>query len=146
MTDPRPNPFDGLREQINYAVDLAPSKAIEVIAKTLEENGIRVVLAAVHDDWPHPQVALTVTPDDVTAKVVSQVVDPVLRKVGVPESSVLMLSVAAGEAAIRAFKRYREGTARKIRVGETRGAAPGPVAEPEEPFKPAWDPNRRRKE
>ncbi len=146
MTDPRPDPFADLRDQINYAVDLAPGKAIEVIAKTLEDNGIRVVLAAVHDDWPHPQVALTVSPDDVTAKVVAQVVDPVLRRVGVPENSVLMLSVAAGEAAVRAFKRYREGTARKIRVKtENQQSAPSPAAESEEPFKPAWDPNRRRK-
>ncbi len=146
MTDPRPDPFADLRDQINYAVDLAPGKAIEVIAKTLEDNGIRVVLAAVHDDWPHPQVALTVSPDDVTAKVVAQVVDPVLRRVGVPENSVLMLSVAAGEAAVRAFKRYREGTARKIRVKtENQQSASSPAAESEEPFKPAWDPNRRRK-
>lgn len=148
MTEPRHNPFDDLRDHLSFCLGIAPGKVVETVAKVLDEHGIRVVIAAVSDDWPHPQVELTVTPDDVTAKVVSQVVDPVLRRVGVPPDSVLMFSVAAGEAAVRMFKRYRENvsrkTERKIRINdpaENRQQGQGP----QEEFKPAWDPNKRRK-
>lgn len=132
MTDEKKhNPFDDLAEQIDFCLSIAPSKVIEVFAKTLEKTGIRVVLAAVADEWAHPQVELTVTLKDVTAKVVSQVVDPVLRKAGVPENMVLMVAVAAGEATVRYLQRYSQ----QPRGGRTAHGGRGPT----------WDPSRMRR-
>jgi hypothetical protein len=124
------NPFDDLVQQIEFCLDLAPNKVIEVFAKTLENAGIRVVLAAVSDKWTHPQVELTATLDDVTAKTVAQVADPVLRKAGVPESMVLMLSAAAGQAAVQALRSYANRQSQQQH----------------RPTKqPAWDPSRMRR-
>lgn len=132
MTDDvrRHNPFDDLVDQIDFCLSIAPTKVIEVFAKTLEKVGIRVVLAAVSDEWPHPQVELTVTLKDVTAKVVAQVVDPVLRKAGVPPNMVLMLATAAGEAAVRFIQRQQQDLGRRPATGGGR---------------PAWDPTRMRR-
>ena len=130
MTEEKHNPFDVLRDHLNFCLSIAPGKAVEVFAKTCEENGIRVVLAAVHDDWPHPQVQLTCTMNDVTAKVVSQVVDPVLRKAGIPDKSILVLSVAAGEAAVRALHK----------LTSTGNSGIGGSSK----WKPKWDPSKKK--
>jgi hypothetical protein len=130
------NPFDNLAAQLDFCINLGPGTAgatIKTVTKVLHDNGVRVLIAAIHDGWPHPQVELTVTIQDVTAKLVSQVVDPVLRKVGLPESAVGMFAAAAGEAAVRYLHKY---------TGQDRPRPQRPAGRPA-----AWDPSRpRRKE
>jgi hypothetical protein len=131
--EPKHNPFDDLKDHLNFCLGIAPGKVIETFANVCEANGIRVVLAAVHDDWPHPQVQLTATMDDISAKVVAQVVDPVLHKVGLPEKSILVLSVAAGEAAVRALHKLTGQSTGNANIGGSKK------------WKPAWDPSKNRK-
>jgi hypothetical protein len=108
------NSFDELKLKIAECMDIAPTKTVKVISEALSECDVRSIIAVVGDPiGTHPQVELTVTLDDVTAKVVAQVVDPILRKVGVPEDAVLLASAGAGEGAIRLLRNYQKKQAQR---------------------------------
>ena len=128
----RHNPYDDLAEQLDFCMRLGPGSpnvVISTFAKVLEQHGIRVVLAAVSDDWTHPQVELTATFNDVTAEVVGQVVEPVLVKAGVPPNMVPMLKVAAGVGAVKMLHKYTQPR----------------QEQPFQPRQPRWDPSRPRR-
>lgn len=110
------NPYEDLADYLRFCLNLGPGSPNVVISKiveVLEQHGVRIALVAVHDDWTHPQVELTATLDDVTAKTVAQVVDPILRKAGIPEHTVLMLASMAGGAIVRALHNHTNQPARR---------------------------------
>jgi hypothetical protein len=137
-------PIDEFEEKLEAALAYAEDKnvpghysvLVSTFARKLEEHGVRVVLAAVGKPMRHPQVEVTADMDDVTASVVAQVVDPVLRKAGVPDPIVSAFAGAAGTATVKFLDRYRVYRAQKA------VAAGQPVPEP--PFRPKWDPSKRR--
>ncbi len=101
---------------------------ISTFTRKLHENGIRVVLVALGDPiGAYPHVEVTAETEDVTASAVTQVVDPILRKAGVPDPMVMMFAGTAGTATVKFLERMRQR----------------PTAGTDQPFKPRWDPRRR---
>lgn len=139
--------IEEFEKAFDAALDFAERKAAEgvrgyfsaiitTISKRLEAHNVRVVLAAVGESMGgHPQVEVTASMDDVTSSVVAQVIDPVLRKAGVPDQMVTGFAGAAGTATVKFLERYRQ-----YRVQKAAAAA----AAPQRPFKPRWDPSKHR--
>lgn len=120
-----------LEEALAYAEarDIAGNYAVllSTFTRKLHERGIRVVLVALGEPiGAYPHVEVTAEVDDVTASAVTQVVDPILRKVGVPDPMVMMFAGTAGTATVKFLDKLRH--------------RPTP---PSQPFKPRWDPRRR---
>ena len=145
------NPIEEFETAFDTALNYADDKAAEgihgyfsaivtTISKKLEAHGVRVVLAAVGESMGgHPQVEVTADMDDVTSSVVAQVIDPVLRKAGVPDQMVTGFAGAAGTATVKFLERYRQYREQKAAT-----AAAAPPDTPQRPFKPRWDPSKRR--
>lgn len=146
------NPIEEFETALDAALNFAEDKAAEgirgyfsaivtTISKKLEAHDVRVVLAAVGESMGgHPQVEVTADMNDVTASVVAQVIDPVLRKAGVPDQMVTGFAGAAGTATVKFLERYRQ-----YRVQRAAAAATAPSeAAKRSHFKPKWDPSKPR--
>lgn len=89
-----------LLEAVDDMMATRPAALVPFLARVLERHGVRVVVAAL-GIGDVPQVAVTVTFDDLSSTVVTQVVQRVLTKAGVPASTVGMVAPVAGDAASR---------------------------------------------
>jgi hypothetical protein len=121
-----------LVDAIHAMADEEPGRLAEVVGRSLEERGIRCLLVTSRTGSA-PSVVVTLTVDDVTAEAVRRVVTPVLRKAGLAEEAIPMMSGAAGAAVSGWLEKQR--AKRQARPVEPEGSWEGP---------PKWSPGRRR--
>jgi hypothetical protein len=127
---------NALVEAVHEMLDEDLGRAVKAVARAMEERGVRCLLVASRTGTP-PAVVVTLTVDDVTAEAVRRVVTPVLRRAGVSEEAIPMMSGAAGAAVSQWLAKQRA----KQQQQQAAAAAP-PGGEPQGP--PKWSPGRRR--
>lgn len=128
------DPFEALTDRIGVALAVSESKTVETIAKVLEDHGVRVILLAVSDNMPHPQIERTVTLQDLVVKTVTQTTEQMLRKVGIPDMMIRMVVPAAGELAVQYLQQ----------MGKKKPEKPEEPAEPAIGSRSKWTPRHRR--
>ncbi len=88
-----------LVEALKDCLDYGPTRIVPIIATTLAENDVRVVMAAVGEglsEQRFPQVEVTVDTEDVTETTATQILYRMLEKLGVPAPMIPTIASLAG--------------------------------------------------
>ena len=125
---------NALVEAVHGMLDEDLGRTAKVLARAMAERGVRCLLVASRTGST-PAVEVTLTIDDVTAEAVRRVVTPVLRRTGMSEEAIPVLSGSAGAFVSQWLAKQRAKQAAS-RAAEPQDAMPqGP---------PKWSPGRRR--
>ncbi len=136
-----------LREALLDYLEENPARLPKVLAETLEEQGVRIlgVFVGLGDRPGYPHVVTSVTLDDVTAQTVTQVVTPILSRIGLSPDAIPVMAGTAGAVVSRWLAGQRQKAAQRAAAATAAAAAadPGPADESSDAA-PEWDPRRRR--
>ena len=93
-------------QAVNALLDENPVRLLPVLAQALEARGVRVVMVAL-GIGRQPQVAISMTVDDVTAESTRLVAMPFLRRMGLEDGTAQLMATGAATAAARWVSNYR---------------------------------------
>ncbi len=142
-------------QAMNALLDENPVRLLPVLSQALEARGVRTVMVAL-GVGKQPQVSISMTVDDVTAETTRLVAMPVLRRMGLEESTAQLMATGAATAAARWVSNYRiQQRQRQAQAAQGQGwGTPGDSpANPDDcPAEnsgtrgsgPKWDPGPRR--